>query len=332
MQHNNLIKLFAGLITIVLVAFLLSHVNIADIASTLANSNPLYLILGFFFYTISYFFRALRFWLLLNSDLKIKDLFNVVCVHNMMNNLLPARTGELSYIYLLNKVHGRSVGEGIATLVIARLFDFTVIAGIFICAALMSQFILSNPKGYIIWFATITLVLCISLLIILLKKDKTNFLTHIERIFCYNHMDEKTLRSRILCKIKETSDAFDAMETSDPLFYFKIAITSIGLWGSLYGFYYWIALAMNLDVNFIPAVFASSFAVFTTVLPIQGIGGFGTMEGGWAVGFILVGVPPTDAIASGFGFHIIMLVYTVIFGVYGLLFLKYRSLKEKRTP
>jgi len=61
----------------------------------------------------------------------IRDLFKIVCVHNMMNNLLPARTGEVSYIYLINKVHERDISEGIATLVVARVFDFIVISGIF---------------------------------------------------------------------------------------------------------------------------------------------------------------------------------------------------------
>ena len=74
---------------------------------------------------------------------------------------------------------------------------------------------------------------------------------------------------------------------------------------------------MGIELEPVQILFASSFAVFSTVLPIQGIGGFGTMEGGWALGFIAVGVPSEIAVKTGFGFHLIVLLYTISLGIYG---------------
>ncbi len=327
MKHPALTKAVAVVITIVLLAILLSQVSVADVVTTLTSINPLYLIAGFFLYACSYFFRALRFRILLNGELAMRDLVNVVCVHNMMNNLLPARTGELSYIYLLNKVHGRNTGEGIATLVIARVFDFITIAGIFLCAVVILQH-LPDTAAKTVPYALIAVLLSIVLITILLKSDKRKILSIIENLLGRYKLDKNPVGSRILSKTHETADSFDALSNADMRFHLRVLTTTIGLWVSLYTFYYCMALAMHMDIGYIPAVFASSFAVFTTVLPIQGVGGFGTIEGGWAVGFILIGVPDAVAVASAFGFHLIMLIYTVFFGVGGYISLKHANSKQ----
>lgn len=126
MTRQTIAKLSAVVITIALVAILLSQIQIADIIATLAGIDPLYLIAGFVLYVCSYFFIALRFHILLDGEVGLRDLFNIVCVHNMMNNILPARTGELSYIYLQKSLHNKKAGEGVATLFVTRVFDFIV--------------------------------------------------------------------------------------------------------------------------------------------------------------------------------------------------------------
>ena len=94
MTRQIIAKISAVAITVALLAILLSQIRIADIINTLAGIDPLYLIVGFVLYACTYFFRALRFHILLNRAVGIRDLFNIVCVHNMVNNILPARTGE----------------------------------------------------------------------------------------------------------------------------------------------------------------------------------------------------------------------------------------------
>lgn len=127
-MKKPLAKVAAVIITVILVAILLSQISIGDVAKTLISIDPIYIIIGFILYLGSYFFRALRFHILLNSKVSIKDLFSIVCVHNMANNILPARTGEVSYVYLSKKLHNISVGEGVASLMVARVFDFTTIS------------------------------------------------------------------------------------------------------------------------------------------------------------------------------------------------------------
>ena len=89
MTSQTIAKLSAVIITVALVAIMLSQIQIADIITTLAGIDSLYLVAGFVLYACSYFFRALRFHILLNGEVGLRDLFNIVCVHNMVNNILP---------------------------------------------------------------------------------------------------------------------------------------------------------------------------------------------------------------------------------------------------
>jgi uncharacterized membrane protein YbhN (UPF0104 family) len=104
-------KISVIVLTVVLVAILLSQISLGNVSTTLTSIDSICVIIGFILYLSSYFFRALRFYILLNNKVNLKDLFSIVSVHNMANNILPARTGEISYVYLSKKLHDIPVGE-----------------------------------------------------------------------------------------------------------------------------------------------------------------------------------------------------------------------------
>jgi len=308
--------IFALVISGVLVAILLSQIQIADIITTLAGIDPLYLIAGFVLYVCSYFFRTLRFHILLNKEVGLRDLFNIVCVHNMANNILPARTGELSYIYLLKKLHKKKAGEGIATLFVARVFDFISISLLFFISALM---ILQDLPGIIMkafWAIAFFMVLIVIFLIILLYFGES-FLNLVRRFFRRFNLEKKYFADYLLRKGEETAESFGKIKNNGRVI--GLITVSIGIWLLLYSSNYVLVTAMNINLSFFAVLLGSTFAVFTMVLPIQGIGGFGTIEGGWAVGFIAIGLTKEIAINSGFVVHIVILVYFLVLGLLGLI-------------
>jgi hypothetical protein len=78
-------------------------------------------------------------------------------------------------------------------------------------------------------------------------------------------------------------------------------------------------MAMGVHLSLPAIIFACSFGFMTSILPIQGIGNFGTFEAGWTAGFLIVGLPAELAISTGFGFHIITLLFNILLGAYGYL-------------
>jgi uncharacterized protein (TIRG00374 family) len=316
-MKGKIVKISAVVITIVLVAILLSQIQIGAVITTLASINPLFLIAGFVLYACSYFLRALRFHILLNRKVGLRDLFNIVCVHNLVNNILPARTGELSYIYLLNKFHNKKTGEGIATLFVARVFDFIVISLLFFISALMIQ---DLPEIIMkaVWVITFLMVVIVIFLIILLYFGDS-FLNLAKRFFGRFNLEKKYFADYLLRKGEEAVESFDEIRTNGKVTAIEVIIISFGIWLSLYSVNYDLITAMDINLCFFIVLLGSTFALFTTILPIQGIGGFGTIEGGWAIGFIAVGLTKEVAISSGFVVHIVILVYFLILGLLGLI-------------
>jgi uncharacterized membrane protein YbhN (UPF0104 family) len=82
---------------------------------------------------------------------------------------------------------------------------------------------------------------------------------------------------------------------------------------------YLVLIDLNVDINAAIAIAAQSFTVVTTVLPISGIGQFGTYEGTWTIAFVLFGVPEGLAIVSGLTSHLFSFFYQVLLGLAGLL-------------
>jgi uncharacterized membrane protein YbhN (UPF0104 family) len=70
----------------------------------------------------------------------------------------------------------------------------------------------------------------------------------------------------------------------------------------------------GIEISFLKVVFGSTIAIIANALPISGIGNWGTLEVGWAAGFLLVGLSKEKAIATGFGVHIVAFVISVVIG------------------
>ena len=320
-QRKTLIKAAAVLITLATLAILFTQVNIRDIVTTLANINPIYLVAGFSLYFCTYFLRALRFHMLLNGEVGLKDLFMIVCMHNMVNNILPARTGEFSYVYLLKKVDGRrTTGEGLATLVVVRVFDFIMITVLFFISAL---FITDVPaiiqKG--IWIVAIFMIGLIIVLIALLRYGRS-FYSLVIRIFVRFHLATYQVGRYLLQKADEAVTALEKVSIRD--YVTRIIFISLAIWGLNYSMVYLLLLGMDIVIPIQTVVLGATFTLLTSLLPIQGIAGFGTTESVWTLVFVPLGLTVETAIVSGFSYHILLLIFYLILGAIGTILFRFR--------
>ena len=321
----KLAKLSAVVISIALVLILLSQIRIADIITTLAGIDPLYLSAGFALYASSYFFRALRFYILLNREVGIRGLFNIVCVHNMMNNLLPARTGELSYIYLLKKLHNQSTGEGIATLTIARIFDFITISLFFFISALLIvdlPAIISNVVSGIVFF-----LILIVLFLIFLVYGGEKFMCDVENITEKSNLNRFRLTKFLLEKMNKIIDSVSVIQSKKVIL--SSFLLSFLIWSVLYSMNYVLLKGMNMDLSIISIVLGSTFSIFACNLPVPSLGLFGIYEGAWTAAFVSLGVSKESAMITGFGIHLILFVYFLVLGCFGLIVMKREENKAK---
>jgi len=238
----------------------------------------------------------------------------------MMNNLLPARTGELSYVYLLKKIHSRPVGEGIATLVVARIFDSIAIIILLLLAGYFVQEIARPMIGmpYLIY----TFLIFFIVLLIAFVPFGRQIMRIIEKILKYCRLRTPIFGDYLLRKGYESIDSFERMEMRK----IAVSISIVSFFTLLvnFGALYMILLGMALYLPVQTVFFGAAFILLASVLPIHGIAGFGTTEAIWTIVFVTLGMTQTDAIISGFGYHIIILLYTLLLGLSGSLILKYK--------
>lgn len=324
MKRNIVVKLCVVAITVVLTGLLLAEVDLSEIIVTLQGINPLYIILGFVFYLASHVFRATRFYFLLGKEIKMVDLFSIVCVHNFVNNIFPAKTGELSYIYLIKRLHNKSLSQGAATLGVARLFDLATILIIFILSISLIQDVPVEFK-LSLWIVGIPCALLLVVLFLILFSS--NFIYSVFfKVFEWFKVSETRAGNLILSKFKEIIQNVSEMRSSCVLF--PTMISSILIWSMGYLIVFFLLVGMHIHLPFSKVIIAVTVVMVASILPIQGVMGFGTTETIWTTVFVLMGVPLNSAIVSAFGYHIIQIIYFILLGCVGFIGIPYCSQKS----
>ncbi len=313
-------------ITIVLIYLLLKTISLKDFSDAFSKISLVVIALSFFAYLLSYVFRTLRFKEL-NPKIRFNKLFSIVCIHNFFNNIIPARIGELSYVYLVGKQKDQTTESGIASLVFSRIMDLgiTLLLSLLVLILFKSKLNL-DEKNYLLVLFLIIIILAISVIVLFFRQK-------VEGVV------KKTVDFTQIKKISSLLSLLDKIKLS--LIYFKSTISkriivlsviySLGIVFAQYVFFYVIMKDLGLGLSFLNVVLGSMLIFIAVILPVQGIGGFGTYEGVWTIVLIYFGIPLEIAITTSFIIHILQLAYLTILGSVGLIHYKILDRKEKRN-
>ncbi len=129
------------LLAIGVFSWLLAHVTWRQVADLILSIHLPLLGLFFVLSMAMQIVRTLRYRVVLKSVGQTPGffrLFLVVLVRGLCVDLLPARTGELVYIYLLRAKLGVELGAATASFALAFLFDLTALAPLLVAALLLA--------------------------------------------------------------------------------------------------------------------------------------------------------------------------------------------------
>ena len=301
-----------------LLYILLSQIDFDDVTTTVVHMDLRYIAIGFVLYICSYFLRAFRFYILLGRDININSLFNIVCIHNFLNSLLPARTGELSYIYMLKKLHNKDIAVGASTLVISRIYDFIAISSIFLISAWMVRNLLGRIQE-LVYIVAIFMILCVIILVAISRTGEA-FLQLVSSISGLVGVEENHFMKYFMTK---TTDVIRAMERMRTIRMGSWALfISILIWAANYSMVFFVLKGLSFSLPLQLVVVGSTFTLLSTLLPISGIANFGTSEGVWTLVFVPLGLTLDHAIISGLGYHIVLIAFYSLLGLYGLIRIK----------
>ncbi len=285
-------KTLFPLISLFLIIFIIINLDFYKLLCFLENTSWKLLFLAFIFYILSFALRAFR-WKLMINTVPFSRLFSVVAIHTLSNNIYPARTGEFSFLYLLKEFNKEKL---LSMLFLARFMDIICIGIIF---TLSVAFLAMNRVYWLLFPMTISVIVLLSLFLVILEK----------------FIPEKGIFIKVKDFFLNTKEAFFSLKA----YVFSVFIASFFIWIIKYIAFYFIALSVfksfGIEVSFWQTVFGVSFSELTTVLPVHSIGGYGTFEAGWTGAYIILGFERKIAVTSGFIFHTLLLLFSIILGL-----------------
>jgi len=102
--------------------------DVGHLAEALGSANYLWLAPAVALYLLGLLVRSLRWHILLLPIARIPtaSLFGILSIGFLVNNVLPARLGEIARAILVGRRHGISRSAALATIVVERIFDGVV--------------------------------------------------------------------------------------------------------------------------------------------------------------------------------------------------------------
>ena len=152
MNRRGFVRAGVGLvISVASLALLLRGQPLDQIGHSLAVGNPIVLIPAIALYFLGTLVRSLRWRMLLSlHPAPLGLLFRTLVIGLTVNDLLPARLGEVARVLLLARDGHVPVGTSLASIVVERVLD-----GIALTAILALGIVLAGATG-LAWFAGLT--------------------------------------------------------------------------------------------------------------------------------------------------------------------------------
>jgi len=304
----------------VLIVLLLRQIDPQDVLQLLLGADPRWVLVGVLWYVLTNILRSYRFGVLLQlpgwrAPLRLlPEMFAV----SLLNNVLPSRTGELSFPYFLYRNHHISVGESTTVLILARIFDYLAVAALFVVFAFLSLGELNPQAADIVRIVALGLFLSGGLLLLAPWLGEAGFQL-LDWIF---KVDQQPERRRSQFVLKAQTQVLTTLKRIRNLrIYLLTAGWSILVWLATFAWFSAFMQAIGLPRPYPIVVVGSTFASLAKALPFVTIGGFGAHEAGWTIGFSLTGMETAVAISSGFAVNILTLLTSLVFGGIALIYM-----------
>lgn len=323
-------------VSIFLIWFLLSQIEINALKQTFTQIYIPAVCAFMAISLISSLFRAWRYQILLPpQSIKFGNIFMVTLIRNLFVDLLPARTGSLSYVYILNRRLNFPFEEAASTFVLAIVFDFLTLSPFLVLSVFAVGFN-STPLSGLPLLAVCVLFFLIILLILWKIRTISSAILYI-----YSYLlktlgwKEKKWAQVSVEKIKLTIQDFNQIQKRN--IYWKVLSLSflirLGKYGGLHFLLFSLLRSQGFtftELSFWITILGITGAELSGALPIKGIGGFGTWESAWALTFILLGFETQTAIISS-GIHLISNLFEYSLGIASILILAFPFIFKKKN-
>ena len=262
--------------------------------------------------------KALRFRALLNLDSSVYRIFPILALHTFWGNILPMRTGDVSYVYLMQRRQKVEATQGIASLLVASLIDLILLIGLVIATAWFLRDGLRDTFSGTVLYLMPFLIGSVLISVVVFVSVAPNV--------CMKFAD---LCAAPLLRLEQRPVSWvvnNGLRVLQELTAFRSNRRFLEVW--LYsvlclvirfGFQCYLVVEMGVDVPIMQVLFALAFTNVFNLLPVQTVGNFGTTEFPFVWLLTHFGTSVETATVTGFSLHILILIYCLPLGMYGFL-------------
>jgi len=338
-QRKGLLSFLLSLvISAVLLVWLFRQIDPALLRRTLTSLHVPALLLFMAFSLAGTWLRAWRYRLLLTPEtIGWAPAFLVTFIRNLFVDLLPARIGSLSYVYVLNARLGFRFDSAASSFVVAVVMDFLTISPFLVVSLLLVGAGGSAPSGF--WLLLLALLFLGVMFLILWRIVPLSRLlvNGLGLLLHRSGLEGRAWAVKSLEAGRETVTALSHIRNRRvywPLFGLSLLLRA-AKYGSLFFLLYALLYSHGFtlrSLSLAKTILGITGAEFTSLLPVKGLAGFGTWESAWALAFRLMGFDPKLAVMSGIGVHLITNLFEYSLGIAALLAVFSPLVRRIRNP
>lgn len=284
-------------ITIIVAAlvYIFWDINLLLLKEALKRYELTGILITQFVLSISFLFVAYRLRYLTKMKISTKAALEATMFGLGINNILPAKLGEIAKGFYLNRFYGLSLSKSLTLIIIERIFDVFML---FLFALMLSYFFeVAN-----LFTLFIIILVAITCLVIIINKAEL----FLKIIFLYAPKAGRKFLSTSLKTVARVS-----LKEWNILFWFSLFIWFY----YLLCIYFFNIFCAKLDLPLQAYLAAFVFSSLAMALPATP-GSIGVYEAGFIFGFGLFGISKEDAFIFGFIVHLFQIIPTTIYALF----------------
>jgi uncharacterized protein (TIRG00374 family) len=306
-----------GVLSAALIYWTLHGISPSEVAHRLSEADPLLFVAAIFCATGIFALRALRWRTILEPvapGIPLGALWRATAIGMMVNNVVPARAGEIARAYALTKEARVPFATSLASLVVDRLFDAIVLlllaaTALFDPALSASQTLAGRPLSSFATGAGAVVVLMLLALYALVF-----FPSQLLKLFeLFARRVSPSVEERGRRMLETFMHGLSVLRR--PGRFAAVFAWSLAHW-LLNGLGFWLSFkAVGIAVPFSAALFLQAFIALGTAVPALP-GFFGVFEYMSVQGLAVYGVGQQQAATWAIGYHLFSFIPITVIGAY----------------
>ncbi len=260
MKKRTFITVFGFAVSIVLLYFSLRGIEFRQIWTTLGQTNPLLAFLPLVFIATAICLSSFRWSKVAGSDVRFRETFTALLIGMFINNVLPARLGEVARGYVLSQKKKLSFTYAFSTVLLDRFFDLT---GLLLMTLLSLLFFpranLPQRVSQGIYVIIGLVAFCVFLMILLSRRSLAN------RLAARFAAVERSFLAKLGKRIIEIQENLSRI--GSPLTIIFFVVISFCTWFSMSVALWVVTLALGIPVPFACIPFVCALLNMGIIIP-----------------------------------------------------------------